>query len=129
MSFENLCMGCMKDKGDLLDCPHCGYKEGTHTESPQHLPPRTILSGRYLLGKVLGYGGFGITYLAYDMNLDMKLAIKEYLPHEFATRTQEQTTVSIFSGELKDSFNYGLEKYVEEARTLAAFSEEPGIVS
>lgn len=129
MSFENLCMGCMKDKKDLEICPYCGYKEGTLTEAPQHLPPRTILNGRYLLGKVLGYGGFGITYLAYDMNLNMKLAIKEYLPHEFATRTQDQTTVSVFSGELKDSFNYGLEKYVEEARTLAAFSEEPGIVS
>ncbi|MHB8124574.1 MAG: hypothetical protein ACYDEJ_02835 [Desulfitobacteriaceae bacterium] len=73
MNVEHLCMGCMSDKADKETCPHCGYRADTLQDSPQHLPPKTILNGRYLLGKVLGYGGFGVTYLAWDLNLNVKL--------------------------------------------------------
>lgn len=129
MDLQHLCMGCMTLKGDVDVCPSCGFVEGTPPETPQHLAPRTIVNDRYLLGRVLGQGGFGITYLGWDMNLDIKLAVKEYLPRDFATRTAEQTQVSVYSGDYKEHFQYGLEKFLEEAKILAQYNNEPGIVS
>ncbi len=129
MNDIDLCMGCMEEKGGAETCPHCGWVEGTPPELPHYLPPGTILNDRYLLGKVLGQGGFGITYLGWDLVLNSKLAVKEYLPQTLATRVQGATTVSAFTaGESQESFNYGLNKFLEEARALAQFIDHPGIV-
>lgn len=129
MDNSHLCMGCMNDKGAEEVCPYCGFVEGTPPEMPQFLPPGTILNGRYLLGRVLGHGGFGITYLGWDLILNSKLAVKEYLPQSVATRVLGQTTVSAFStGEAQDNFSYGLNKFLDEARALAQFMDHPGIV-
>ena len=48
-------------------CPNCGWKGQNSSESAFFLPPGTVLNQRYLIGRVLGYGGFGITYLAFDL--------------------------------------------------------------
>lgn len=129
MDTDHLCMGCMNDKGTEEVCPYCGFVEGTPPDLPQFLTPGTILNGRYLLGKVLGYGGFGITYLGWDLILNSKLAVKEYLPQSVATRVMGQTTVTAFStGEAQDNFTYGLNKFLDEARALAQFMDHPGIV-
>lgn len=129
MNVGQLCMGCMKERESGIVCSHCGYQEGTLPKLPQHLVPRTILNEKYIIGRVLGHGGFGITYLAWDVNLNIKLAIKEYLPQELATRAPEQTMVSAYSGNLKNQFDYGLEKFLDEARTLAQFEGHPNIIS
>lgn len=126
--YDHLCLGCMADIGAESVCPHCGYVKGTAAEAPQHLPPGTILQNKYILGRVLGHGGFGITYLAWDTNLNMKLAIKEYMPRDFATRSPEQTVVTVFSGELETHFEKGLKNFLDEAKTVAQFSQHPGIV-
>ena len=128
-NYDHLCLGCMGDKGSESVCPHCGWVAGSPAEAPQHLPPGTILHEKYLLGRVLGHGGFGITYLAWDLNLDMKLAIKEYMPRDFATRAPEQTMVSVFTGGLNPHFEHGLKKFLDEAKTLAQFNNHPGIVA
>lgn len=129
LEYQNICMGCMGDKGEAELCPHCGYIEGTPSPNAQYLPPRTMLAGKYLLGKGLGHGGFGITYLAYDTVLKRKLAIKEYLPQDCATRAAGQRDVVPFSGEEKtQQFVYGVDKFLEEARTLAQFDGHPNIV-
>jgi hypothetical protein len=90
---ESLCMGCMRDKGSAGKCPYCAWREESPPESPQQLPPRTILNGSYLVGRALGQGGFGITYLAWDLNLNRKLAVKEYFPRELCTRARDESTV------------------------------------
>ena len=59
---------------------------GNYVPSPHHLPPGTVLLGRYLVGRALGEGGFGITYIGYDLRLELKVAIKEYYPVDRATR-------------------------------------------
>lgn len=129
MDYNHLCMGCMNDKGSQEVCPFCGWIDGTPPELPQFLPPGTILNGRYLLGKVLGYGGFGITYLAWDLILNSKLAVKEYLPQSVATRVLGSQTVSAFStSDASDNFSYGLAKFLDEARALAQFMDHPGVV-
>lgn len=133
MAFINdvnkLCMGCMEEKGDAPVCPKCGWVQGTQPESPLHLRPGTVLAGKYLVGRVLGHGGFGITYLACDINLGTKLAIKEYFPQGMATRSMGDTNISIYSGNTKQSFEYGLEKFIDEARTLAKFDGVDEIVA
>lgn len=130
MDVNKLCLGCMSDKGDAAQCLFCGWSEKNTTGSGQHLPAGTILRGKYILGRVLGQGGFGITYLAWDLDLNLKLAIKEYLPRDFATRAVGDTEVTAYtSADSQAFFNEGREKFLEEARTLASFEDHPNIVS
>jgi hypothetical protein len=73
-----------RGRGDV--CPACGYVEGTPAAKLVHLPPRTMLKDQYVVGRVLGHGGFGIAYIAWDTNLQMKIAVKEFFPGDVATR-------------------------------------------
>ena len=123
------CLGCMELYGDEFQiCPYCGYVEGTPAEEKIHMEPGTLLHNRYIVGKVLGYGGFGVTYIGWDGKLEQKVAIKEYLPGEFSTRMPGQSTITIFSGDKSEQFRDGLKKFVDEAKRLAKFKNEPGIV-
>lgn len=128
MNLETLCMGCMRDKGDARVCAVCGFEEGTPPDRPGQLWPRTILADKYLIGRVLGQGGFGITYLAWDLLLDRKLAIKEHYPREICTRGRDEHTVQPLTHRLDDEYRYGLKKFVEEGRAMACFYDHPGIV-
>lgn len=127
--MERLCMGCMEKYDDSLDvCPYCGYAFDTPPEQSYHLKPGTILHGQYVVGRVLGFGGFGITYIGWDYVMERKLAIKEYLPGEFATRVPEENQVTIYSGDREEQFKAGLVKTIDEAKRLAKFEHVPGIV-
>jgi peptidoglycan hydrolase-like protein with peptidoglycan-binding domain len=90
------------------------------------LPPG-IRVGRYIVTGVLGQGTFGVTYAARDDQLDRTVAIKEYLPTSFAVR-QEGHSVRPSSTETADDFAWGLQRFVDEGRTLASFQQAPGIV-
>ncbi len=80
----------------------------------------------YRIDSVLGKGGFGITYLATDVNLNSRVAIKEYLPEEIAFRKNGQT-VSAHSSRHQDRYKNGLDSFLIEGRTLASF-RHPNIV-
>ncbi len=122
-------MGCMEQYDDELTvCPHCGFVEDTESDNPLHMQTGTILAERYIIGKVIGYGGFGVTYIAKDVLLDTKVAVKEYLPSEFATRMNGETEVSVYSGEKGEQFYDGKKKFVDEAKKLAKFHSVSGIV-
>jgi serine/threonine protein kinase len=94
-----------------------------------YLLPGIELNNRYKIEDVLGHGGFGITYSALDKVLNVKVAIKEYLPRQSATRGEGQTKVSIFTGEARKHYEYGLKKFLEEAQSIAQFAHHPNIVS
>lgn len=114
-----LCPGCFKEKGDINSCPYCGYDESLR-RSPLVLPHRSILNGQYMVGKILGKpGGFGITYLGLDIQLETLIAIKEFLPRDLASRDLDQLTVATHSEEESGLFHYGLEQFLQEARTMA----------
>ena len=119
----------MEARGAQNPCPACGLPAGGKPESALHLPPGTILQDKFILGRALGQGGFGITYLAWDKTLKLKLAIKEYLPQQLAYRTDSSIKVSVYKQSLVTEFDYGREKFLEEAQTLARFNEHPNIVT
>ena len=65
--MERRCMGCMELYEETLErCPHCGYVHGTPAKEAYHILPGSLLAGRYIVGQVLGFGGFGVTYIGYD---------------------------------------------------------------
>lgn len=82
--------------------------------------------GEYRLDRVLGAGGFGITYLAWDRHLEKQVAIKEYLPGTLAVRALDGSVVPVATQRRHD-YAWGLDRFVKEARTLARFSH-PHIV-
>jgi len=122
-------MGCMDQYSHGISaCPNCGYVEGTPVQEALHMEPGSILLERYIVGKVLGFGGFGVTYIGWDAKLEQKVAIKEYLPSEFSTRIPGQTQITVFNGAKAEQFQSGLSKFIEEAQRLAQFHKEEGIV-
>ena len=101
----------MQDKGQAQVCPFCGYREGTPAAAPHYLKPGTVLAGKYLVGRGLGHGGFGTTYIARDQVLGIKLAIKEYLPQDCTSRQPGTNQVTPYSGEGGKRFTEGLESF------------------
>ncbi|MEN6595777.1 MAG: protein kinase [Clostridiaceae bacterium] len=130
MNPEMICMHCMMQLDEPKGvCPHCGFDNASAENAPNQLDCGSILAGSYLVGCVLGQGGFGITYIGLDLNLNLKVAIKEYYPEGCVTRDgRTRTSVVPLPGEKKVFFERGKEKFVSEAQTLAKFADEPSIV-
>ena len=125
---ERICMGCMEKYNDKYSiCPYCGYNSESSAQEPYHLTPGTVIGGKYIVGKAIGYGGFSVTYIGYDYSIDKKVAIKEYMPSEFATRSPGSSQVVIFTGDREEQFRGGIEKFVDEAKRLAKFRGTPGV--
>ena len=89
-------------------------------QHPLHALPQGHRLQEYELVRVLGFGGFGMTYLGFDHNLDKAVAIKEYLPSDIATRTADRS-VAPQASDFRGDFQWGLERFLDEARTLARF--------
>ena len=127
MNPERICFGCFQDKEPGSFCPHCGFNE--NEEQPYlALPLGTLLNGRYMVGKVLGVGGFGITYLGYDLTLEIKVAIKEYMPSSIAARNVDRYNVTL-TGRVEEDYQYGMDRFLDEAKILAKLQNTPNIVS
>lgn len=124
----SLCPACLESLGHLSVCPQCGWYPSINVDA-KYLSPGTVIHPPYQVARLLGHGGFGITYLGWDANLQFKVAIKEYLPHEFAVRDVKTGTVTAKAGAAGEYFQVGLSRFLEEARTLAKFQQHPGIVS
>ena len=127
MKYCSKCMNPIEETD--VECPFCGYEINAEIPS-HHLAPGTILNNKFLVGTALGEGGFGITYIGRDTKLDMKVAIKEYYPNGYVNRsnTISPAVNSSTSGERKDFFDTGRERFLREAQILAKFSGSTGIV-
>lgn len=123
------CPYCMSPVKPGESCPNCGLTAGSYVPSPHHLPPGTVLLDRYLVGRVLGEGGFGITYIGCDLRLELKIAIKEYYPVDRATRNASVSLgVTNFMGPAAQSFERGKQKFLGEARAMARMDKQQTIV-
>ena len=83
--------------GGIAYCPECGRAYGSVHAEPFALKPGTILNGKYLMGEMLGQGGFGITYIGLDLLLQQKVAIKEYFPTCTGMVSRENGPVKIYA--------------------------------
>ncbi len=131
MNYDTLCTHCMRESGvdPGQPCPHCGHIRGGDPPVQHQLKPMTILKGRYMVGDVLGEGGFGITYIGLDMQLEMRVAIKEFYPNGYASRESQTTTLlTIYSGQSEKVVLKWREKFLDEAKTLAKVSNLSGVV-
>lgn len=125
---KKLCENCFAEI-TASPCPICGFDRAAYRHDPITLELGSVLNKRYLIGHVIGKGGFGITYLAYDLKLDSKIAIKEYYPMGVAIRNPGSMKVSVSNEQSEESFKSGAEKFYNEAKLVAKFNGNPNIVS
>lgn len=128
----NMCIGCMKplDEGGI--CSFCHLEQDKYQPIPRCLLPGTVLAERYVLGRVLGEGSFGITYMGWDQVLNHRVAIKEYYPSDFVSRDVIRGTdknVYVYERQGKEEYQENLDKFLNEARCLTRFNQWDGIVS
>ena len=125
---EERCYGCMKMKAAGSPCPHCGAGDNLRNEDHQ-LQVGLILKEQYVIGKVLGQGGFGITYIGWDKYLEIPVAIKEYYPSGVVSRNCKTSAEVISgSGEIGVRFRNSRERFLREVKMLARLSGIPEIV-
>lgn len=109
ISSDNLCMSCMREIGEKKQCPYCGYHADS-VQIPPYLPVRTVISNRYMVGKMLEYNGEGATYIGWDLVEKKAIKIREFIPDSFTTRTTSNLTLQVMRGnenvyiELRQSF-------------------------
>ncbi len=113
-----------------LDDPNMGSPSGPPPARPADADAAALPAGHrvfeYRIDRVLGCGGFGLTYLAHDVNLELPVALKEYYPGDLATRSAD-SSVHVRAAEGTSQFTWGLERFLDEARALASF-RHPNIV-
>lgn len=120
------CMSRLPDGASF--CEHCHHSP-TVQAAPHRLAAGTILGGRYLIGDAIGEGGFGITYIGLDVNLEIKVAIKEFYPHGYANRNNGVTNdVTLITTRELSYFDNAKGRFLAEAKSIAKFSDEPSIV-
>lgn len=125
---KKLCESCFGEVEEEGKCPHCGFSKEEFEPDPLVLPMGTKLEDKILIGRVMGKGGFGITYLGYDLRMEKAIAVKEYYPNGIACRSQTRTEVLLANANAEDTFNKGTEKFYAEAEMVAQFNGNPNIV-
>lgn len=121
------CFSCFKEFNESLSvCPYCGHVEITKAEEPIYLAPGTMLANRYIVGEVVGAGGFGIVYKAWDTKLETIVAVKEFFISRLVTRAEGLKNV-IISKNSKDEFDYRKERFLAEAKNMAKFGSHRSI--
>ncbi len=132
MEFKR-CFGCMRELSSPgAVCPHCGFDNANDPgKQPSHfLPCGTVLNGQYIVGRSLGQGGFGVTYIGWDLNLDLPVCIKEYFPEGAAMRSASQSRAVYWgTSENAQNLRQGREGFVKEARKAVKLRDLGHVVS
>ena len=127
--MERYCPYCMHLIQPGKPCPNCKRDPETYRPESRQLPSGTLLQERYVLGRALGAGGFGITYLGWDLKLERRVAVKEYFPTAFLKRETSVTLdVTCYTASGQEAYTKGREQFLREARTMAALEKIPQMV-
>lgn len=127
--MANFCYNCFRQRGQYEVCMHCGHVEGVPNEPSYMLQPGMCVNDRYIIGTILGIGGFGVTYKAWDTRLAIIVAIKEFFPQTLASRTPNDKQLVLFTGDKKETFLAQQSRFMEEGRNLAKFASDPHVVN
>lgn len=125
------CYGCMQpiENEKLHTCPHCGASLDLEAVPPQFLQPGTVLQNKFIVGKAIGSGGFGNTYIGWNETLLCKVAIKEFYPGQICERDSDGITVRPKDAKSAHHFRTGLQSFLEEARSVANLQDIKGVVA
>ncbi len=124
-SIEDLCLGCMKEKGGQTVCPHCGYEE--KEQKAPALALRTLLQDRYLVGKLLSSNGAGTSYLGWDRSSMSPVVIREFFPTTLAQRDEDRLTLKVLAG-CEGPFQDGLDEFLKLSRIMGRMRNQPAVV-
>ena len=124
--MSRLCFNCMKISESTHICPYCNSSD-ISARAPYHIKPGSKINSRYIVGRSLGEGGFGITYIGFDERLNRRVAIKEYYPSGTANRHSGDNTIIVTQGK-SEQFDRGKINFIQEARAVAEFTNVEGIV-
>ncbi|HCQ02255.1 MAG TPA: hypothetical protein DIT99_16885 [Candidatus Latescibacteria bacterium] len=131
LDLNSLCPGCFKTTHPSPLCPKCGIRvEARRTAGTMPLWTR-IDGDRYLVGHVLGQGGFGITYASWDQTLMQRVAITELFPRTSVARKTDGLIVDLGTDAEVLEFEEAKKKFLEEARILArpSLKQHPGLIT
>lgn len=125
---KRLCESCFAEIGGEI-CTECGSDPAEYTPDPTVLPMGSRLADKIIIGRVIGKGGFGVTYLGYDTRMDKIIAVKEYYPNGMVYRSPGTADIFINDSRSAEAFEKGAEKFFTEAKMVAQFNGNPNIVS
>ena len=123
-----ICPNCFSTEYNGERCGLCGFTADRDIRSGLALPAGTFLRGNYLVGRVLGEGGFGITYKAYDSRRRQIVALKEYAPSGMAGRVNNTAQMGVLSKSKEHAYKRGLQRFTEEVRMLKSVGYVPAVV-
>lgn len=120
--MKKICGNCFsRISGNV--CRKCGHVNVRTSAEYDALPVGTQLRGRYTVGKLMGRGGFGMIYLAYDEQSDKTVAVKEFFPDGTAVRSQDNITAEPMTTIQQENYGEGLERFFREAEIISGFPE------
>ena len=120
--MNSVCGNCFsKMRGNV--CRKCGHINIRPRAEYDALPVGTVLKDRYIIGRLMGRGGFGMIYLAYDESAEKPVAVKEYFPDGTAVRCQDNIGVEPMTSLQADSYGAGMERFFLEADMISHFQE------
>ena len=127
MEGTGYCMGCMHKLDWDGRCHYCGFDERNYKKDQQLGLHTRLKNGEYMIGRQLGQGGFGITYIGMDTTLLQTVAIKEYFPFG-AVRRNDRNEIELNDEKYRKDYEKGLESFLCEGRILARFSNLTAVV-
>lgn len=127
MEEKQLCPDCFQRKMEHGKCAWCGFEWTMEKKNRLRLAPFTMLNDRYMTGRLLGNGGFGITYKAYDTRQKSYCAIKEFVPLGLVARAEGERQIYVTSTKNEEDFEHGKKRFMEEAKILKELSRLPEV--
>lgn len=125
---KTLCESCFSVLQGEETCPCCGFNKAEFTPDVTVLPMGTKLNDKIVVGSVMGKGGFGITYLGYDLRMDKVIAIKEYCPNGISYRVHSGNELAVTDPKSAEIFEQGAQKFYTEAEMVSQFNGNPNIM-